>query len=119
MPTLADLLGVDLPQAKDGVSFLPTLLEQPEIQQTREWIVYASRLGPALVTSDRWKLRYINKTDRFQLYQLDNDYCEERDLSTEQPDIVERLSGWLRKACDGDYRNGTPQAHFAPYPDND
>ena len=117
MPTLADLIGVELPQAKDGVSFLPTLLEQPEAQQNHEWIVYASRLGPALVTSDGWKLRYINKTDSFQLYCLPEDYREENDISADYPDLVTRLSKWMLNACDGDYQNGTPGAHFAAYPE--
>ena len=118
MPTFADLIGVELPQGKDGVSFLPTLLDRPDIQQNRDWVVYASRLGPALVTPDGWKLRYINSTDSFQLYHLVNDYREENDLATDHPDIVARLSGWMLNACDGDYRNGTPQAHFAAYPDS-
>ena len=119
MPTLADLIGVELPPGKDGVSFLPTLLEQPETQEAHDWIIYASRLGPALVTSDGWKLRYINSTDSFQLYDLNNDYREESDVSADYPDFVARLSGWMLNACDGDYRNGTPQAHFAAYPDSD
>ena len=67
MPTFTDLIGIELPQAKDGVSFLPTLLEQPDIQQHRGWVVYASRLGPALVTTDGWKLRYINSTEQFPI----------------------------------------------------
>ena len=119
MPTLADFIGVELPEAKDGISFLPTLLEQPDAQETHEWIIYASRLGPALVTSDGWKLRYINDTNTFQLYHLNNDYREENNVSADYPDLVARLSGWMLSACDGDYQNGTPQAHFAPYPDSD
>ena len=117
MTTLTDLIGVDVPQAKDGISFLPTLLEQHEDQEIHEWIVYASRLGPALVTADGWKLRHINRTDSFQLYDLSNDYREEYDISTEHPDIVKRLSKVLLNACDGDYQHGTPQAHFAAYQD--
>ncbi len=118
MPTLADLIGMELPQAKDGVSFLPTLLEQPDVQQHREWVVYASRLGPALITTDGWKLRYINSTDSFQLYHLPHDYREENDVSSDHPDLVAQLSGWMLNACDGNYQNGTPQAHFAAYPDS-
>ncbi len=113
LPTLADLLDVELPEDKDGISLLSTLQEQPENQQNHDYIVYASRLGPALVTSDGWKLRYINRTDSFQLYNLEEDYREEKDISKEHPDLVNRLSDWLRNACDGDYQNGTPQAHLA------
>ena len=117
MPTLADLMGVELPQGKDGVSFLPTLQERHEDQQSREWIVYASWLGPALVTEDGWKLRYINSEDSFQLYQLGGDYREENNVSADYPDIVARLSRWMLNACEGDYQNGTPQAHYTAYPD--
>ena len=46
-----------------------------------------------------------------------NDYREENDISADHPDLVARLSGWMRNACDGDYQNGTPGAHFAAYPD--
>lgn len=117
MPTLAELLSIEMPKDKDGVSFLPTLLEQPDSQLSHEWIVFASRLGPALVTSDGWKLRYINRTDSFQLYHLPNDYREENDIASEHPDMVSRLSEWMLNACDGDFHNGTPQAHLAEIPD--
>ena len=117
MPTLADFIGTEMPQDKDGVSFLPTLLERHEDQQHHEWVIYASRLGPALVTADGWKLRYINRTDSFQLYHLPSDYREENDISADHPDLVARLSSWMRNACDGDYQNGTPGAHLAEYSD--
>ena len=117
MPTLADFIQTEMPQDKDGVSFLPTLLERHEDQQQHEWVIYASRLGPALVTADGWKLRYINRTDSFQLYHLPSDYREENDVSTDHPDLIARLSGWMHNACDGDYQNGTPGAHLAAYPD--
>lgn len=116
MPTLADMVGAEIPDTKDGVSFLNTLLEQHEQQHTHDWIVYASGLGPALVTSDGWKLRRINKTNSFQLYHLPQDYREENDISSDHPDIVSRLSKLLLNACDGDYYHGTPQAHLALYP---
>lgn len=117
MPTLAELLSIEMPKDKDGVSFLPTLLEQPDSQLSHEWIVFASRLGPALVTSDGWKLRYINRTDSFQLFHLPSDYREENDIASEHHDLVSRLSDWMLNACDGDYHNGTPQAHLAEIPD--
>lgn len=53
----------------------------------------------------------------YRLYHLPNDYREENDISADHPDLVARLSGWMRNACDGDYQNGTPQAHLAAYPD--
>ena len=116
MPTLADLVGAELPQGKDGISFLPTLFRREEEQQIHPFVVYASGQGPALVTDDNWKLRYINSEDSFQLYNLNQDYREENDVATSYPEIVDRLKTWLLNACDGDYTHGTPGAHLAPYP---
>lgn len=112
----AELLGAELPQGKDGISFLPTLLGKDDEQQTHPFIVYASGQGPALVTEENWKLRYINSEDRFQLYNLNQDYREERDVAAAHPEIVDRLSRWMLTACDGDYQHGTPGAHLAAYP---
>lgn len=116
MPTLAELIGSELPRGKDGISFLPTLLGRDEEQQPRPFIVYASGLGPALVTADNWKLRYINSENSFQLYNLNQDYREENDIAPTHPEIVDRLRKWLLDACDGDYQYGAPGAHLAPYP---
>jgi arylsulfatase A-like enzyme len=116
MPTLAELIGANLPQNRDGLSFLPTLLGRHEAQQIHPFIVYASWLGPALVTADNWKLRYINSEDSFQLYDLNQDYREENDVAATHPEIVARLKTWLLNACDGNYQHGTPGAHFAAYP---
>jgi len=115
MPTLADLIGVEMPAGKDGISFLPTLLGKS--QQQHDFIVYASGQGPALVTVDGWKLRYINQPENFQLYDLKADYREEDDLAADHPDLVDKLSQDLLTTCDDDYRHGTPQAHYAAYPE--
>jgi len=115
MSTLADLIGVEMPAEKDGISFLPTLLGQSQPQH--DFIVYASGQGPALVTADGWKLRSINQAEIFQLYDLKADYREENDLATDHPDWVDKLSQDLLIACDNDYRHGTPQAHYAAYPE--
>ena len=116
MPTLAEIIGADSPQGKDGLSFLPTLLGREEEQQIHPFIVYASWLGPALVTADNWKIRYIDSEDSFQLYNLNQDYREENDIAATHPEIVGRLSAQLLTACDGDYQHGTPGAHLAAYP---
>ena len=104
-----------MPEGKDGISFMPALLGSDGDQERRNFIVYASHLGPALVTADGWKLRYINRNDTFQLYDLKKDYREENDLAPDCPEITNKLSQWLSRACDGDYRNGSPQSHEVFY----
>ena len=105
---------MEMSAGKEGISFLPTLLGK---SQQHDFIVYASGQGPALVTVDGWKLRYINQPENFQLYDLKADYREEDDLAADHPDLVDKLSQDLLTTCDDDYRHGTPQAHYAAYPE--
>ncbi|BAX82389.1 arylsulfatase [Labilibaculum antarcticum] len=102
--TMADLVGFSLPTAKDGVSYLPTLLG--EKSKPHDYVVYSSYLGPALVTKAGWKLRYFAPKDIFQLYFLPNDYREEKNLITENQEKAEQLIKLLSKECNGDFKNG-------------
>lgn len=104
MATMADLVGFDLPQSKDGVSYLPELLSAEGNQH--DYIVYSSFMGPALVTKDGWKLRHYAPDDIFQLYYLPDDYKEMKNLADVNPDKVEALKALLVDECEGDLRNG-------------
>jgi len=111
MAMIADLLGVELPEWKDGLSFLPELkgTEQPQ----HEYVVFAGNIGPALVTPDGWKVRYLPPVRRFQLFYLPDDYAEERDLSGANPDKLREMATKLLKACDGNMYHGTWENHKA------
>jgi len=105
LSTFADLLGVDMVQPKDGVSYLPALLKDLNTP-VHDYVVYSSYMGPALVTKDGWKLRsFINK-DIFQLYYLPDDYKEENNLAEMNPVKLEELKTILLKECQGNFQNG-------------
>lgn len=103
--TFADLLSVDLPEDKDGLSYLPALIGN-EISKKHEYIVYASFHGPALVTQDGWKLRYFAPKEIYQLYYLPDDYKEEIILNEKHPEKLLALKAKLIEACAGDLNNG-------------
>jgi arylsulfatase A-like enzyme len=103
--TFADLLSVELPKGKDGLSYLPVLTGKKTSPQ-HESVVYASFHGPALVTHDGWKLRYFGPNDIYQLYYLPDDYREERDLAAKYPATLETLKAELIEVCAGDIKNG-------------
>jgi arylsulfatase A-like enzyme len=111
MPTLAELLGMPMPDWKDGLSFLPELRGAP--QPKHDHVVFAGTEGPALVTHDGWKVRHIAWRRRFQLFYLPDDYREERDLSAQYPDRVRALGSALLQACDGNFYHGTAENHKA------
>jgi len=103
--TFADLLNVELPKGKDGLSYYAELVGK-KAEKAHDFIVFSSFHGPALVAQDGWKLRYFGPKDTYQLYYLPNDYREEIDLSQKHPEILERLKLELIKACNGDIKNG-------------
>ncbi len=105
MATIAELLHVTPKDHKDGVSFLSVLKgEKPTLQHKD--IAFASPMGPALITSDGWKLRYFAPKKIFQLYFLPNDYKEAQDLAAKYPDKLSALTKLLIEKCDGDINNG-------------
>jgi arylsulfatase A-like enzyme len=109
MAFMADLLGVDLPEWKDGLSFLPVL--KGEEQPKHDYVVFAGNIGPALVTPDGWKVRYICEVRRFQLFYLPDDYKEENNLAHENPEKLREMATILLKACDGNMYHGTWENH--------
>jgi hypothetical protein len=71
-----------------------------------------------MVTDDGWKLRQVTvpKRNLYQLFNLNEDYLEEHNRVFEQRELVEDLCTQLLFACDGNFRNGTPEAHHVWYP---
>lgn len=113
MATLADILGVELPSWKDGISYYSILQNKESDQIKHDYIVYGSNEGPALISHDGWKIRYILKANRFQLFNIYDDYREENDLSGKYPEKVKELGEKMLKACDGNFNNGTADIHKA------
>ncbi|MBB3696035.1 sulfatase-like hydrolase/transferase [Flammeovirga yaeyamensis] len=114
MNTMADLIGVDQVEGKDSFSYSKTLLKGKG--QEKEYTVFASKLGPAIVTKEGWKLRYQIKDDVFQLYNINEDYREEKVLNDQHSEKVASLKSILLKECDGDYTNGGYPQFFEPDP---
>jgi arylsulfatase A-like enzyme len=136
MATMADLFEQPLDDNRDGISFLNTLREpeKPELQKQHIGIPLSSNIGPAIVTPDGWKLRcilkpakmidfgnfgpdgvFLEENVKYLLYNILDDYREERNLAQDHPEIVEHLVSILLKECNGNLVNGTPQAHFTYY----
>lgn len=105
MATYADLFDIDLPNQKHSLSYLPELMGK-ENPKRRSHTVYASFMGPAIVTNDGWKLRYHRPADLYQLYYLPKDYREENNLVDQNEAKFLELKTLLIKECNGDLDNG-------------
>jgi arylsulfatase A-like enzyme len=111
MATISDFLGVEQPEWKDGNSFLNSLRGVKQLPP--EHVVFAGNVGPALVTPDGWKIRYLTPVRRFQLFYLPDDYREEKNLAEENPDKLREMATKLLKCCDGNMYHGTWENHKA------
>ena len=91
IPTFADLLGVNLTTPKDGVSILPILTGGKKELRKERMVFVNSPEGPAVISSEHWKLRYNKQRNEYRLHYLPEDYCEENILNDKYPKIVEKL----------------------------
>lgn len=93
MPTLAELTGQECPRT-DGISFLPTLMGETEKQAGHEFLYWEypdKTIGNKAVRKGKWKgiITNISKgNDKMELYDLEEDIQESRDVSSEHPEIV-------------------------------
>ncbi|MFI3321807.1 MAG: sulfatase-like hydrolase/transferase [Rikenellaceae bacterium] len=90
--TMAQLVGVDISEKKTARSYLELLTDKDATLPKERFVIVDSYEGPALMTNDGWKIRYCNVTDKYELYNLDNDYKELNELSGQYPEITEKLS---------------------------
>lgn len=94
MPTLAELTKATCPKT-DGLSFLPTLLGRPE-QQKHEYL-YWEFGNQVAVRMKNWKA-YKGKSNKWELYDLENDVQENRDLASDHADKLEQLVAIAKEA---------------------
>jgi len=97
LPTVADLTGGKIPKGKDGISFVPTLLNQSQSQQHDYVIINNGFRRPhlsrtCLIANDGFKLVEIDRDrDLFQLYRITEDNEESHDLAAKFPEKVVQL----------------------------
>jgi len=96
LPTMAELGGAPVPPGVDGLSFVPTLRGQ--VQRQHEFLYWeATDLGgKQAVRFGRWKgvRGNVGKNEAapFELYDLDSDPAESRDVAAAHPEIVRRIA---------------------------
>lgn len=105
LPTIAEMLNVNLAVHKDGISYLATLMEGKKIDKKR-YVVFSSNLGPGIVMNDGWKLRYYRKRDIYELYNLLDDPQERKNMIDQYPKKAEELKAIMLQECDGNLENG-------------
>jgi arylsulfatase A len=93
--TLAEVVGEEVPAGKDGISYLPTLLSQPQVNK-HDYLIVNNRFTKmgrtTLIGGDGWKLIEVDREkDQYQLYDLKNDIEERNDRAADYPEKVTML----------------------------
>ena len=107
MPTLAELSGSALPDT-DGVSFLPVLLDI-ELANSQMKILYwefagyrhERRVASQSVMIGSWKAvrpsALSDSPNLIELYDLDDDPTESRNIAANHPDIIARAASIMNR----------------------
>jgi arylsulfatase A len=104
MPTCADIAGIDSPKDIDGLSYLPTLLGQDDKQKTHEYLYWEFYEGGGkdAVRMGKWKGVRVNTRKNpdapLQLYDLEKDIGETKNIAEGNPEIVKKLMGFIKAA---------------------
>lgn len=95
-PTLLDITGTSETTNLDGISFLPTLLNEPSKQKNHDYLYWEFHElgGRQALRKDNWKLiKYnVQKNGTYQLYDLSSDIGETSDLALKMPYKVHELA---------------------------
>ncbi|MBN2136498.1 MAG: arylsulfatase [Sedimentisphaerales bacterium] len=104
LPTCCEIAKIPTPENIDGISFLPTLLGKTKDQKQHEymyWEFHEQGKRQAVRIGDFKGIRQNieKKPDGpIELYNLKTDLAETKNIATDHPDIVEKITRIMKKA---------------------
>jgi arylsulfatase A-like enzyme len=110
MATSAEIVGAKLPDnaGEDSVSILPDLLGTAK-GPVREATIHQAPNSDLAIRQGPWKLIFL-KNGKRELYNLQNDLSETKDIVEANPDVVKRLTTLMQRYIDeGRSTVGAPQ----------
>ncbi len=102
MATFADLAGIPAPE-NDGISLLPEMTGKPGRTAARDYLYfeYPEKGGQLAIRMGKWKaVKTGLKQDVHrprELYDLESDPAEQKDLSAQYPDLLARFDAIVKK----------------------
>ena len=95
LPTLSEVAGIAALDGIDGVSMLPTWLGQT--QPVHDYLYWEYR-GHQVVRKGRWKAILKKGKEVIELYDLESDIAESRDVASENQEVVSELTQIMQSA---------------------
>ncbi len=103
-PTFGNLIEADIPKGLDGISFLPTLVDNTQEQKEHEYLYWEfhEKGGRQAVRMGDWKaVKYNVLNDPsapIELYNLREDISEHNNVALTHPDIILKLEKIFKEA---------------------
>jgi uncharacterized sulfatase len=101
MATAADLAGAKLPKNIDSISFVPTLLGENSKQKQHQYLYWEfyEQGGRQAVRFGDWKaIRQPMFTGSMELYDLENDLGETKNVASKHPELVDAAAKMMKEA---------------------
>jgi len=110
MPTFAEIAGAKAPAEIDGISFLPELLGEKQTKHHHLYWEFYEKGGKQAVRKGKWKAVRLNLHEDFygspvELYNLNEDISESKNVADQYPEIVEDMLGLMKASH-------SPSEHF-------
>ena len=94
LPTLAELTGAKAPNDIDGISILPTLLNQG--QQEKHEMLYWEFRSQIAVRKQNWKAIQTKPNRPWELYDLNKDISETTNIAVKHPDVLAKMKSFAK-----------------------
>ena len=109
LPTCCELAGIDSPEAIDGISMLPTLMNRKQKEHECLYWEFHEQGKKKAVRMGDWKGVQLNIAKNpdgpIELYNLRNDIAEQHNVTEQHPDIVEKIEKYMKS-------ERTPSEHW-------